>query len=73
MGDDMSDEPEVPEAWRKPPEPNEKWTPSAPEPERSTGYKILKGVGWVLLVVGGIILLIALLLLGTCLIYLAKH
>jgi hypothetical protein len=70
----MNDEPEIPEAWRKPPDPNEKWSPSAaPKAKASTGRRILKGIGWVLLVVGAIILLIALLLLGSCLIYLAKH
>jgi hypothetical protein len=69
----MSDEPEIPEAWRKPPDPNEKWTPSAPKPERSTGHKLLRNVGRVLLVIGGIVVLLALLLLGTCLILLASH
>jgi hypothetical protein len=71
----MSDEPEIPEAWRKPPDPNEKWSPSAPKPksELSTGQKILKGIGWFFVILGGLILLGALLLLGTCLIFLANH
>jgi hypothetical protein len=72
----MTDQkPEIPEAWKKPPDPKDQWkSTSGKKEEGAIGFRrVMKALGYVLLAGVALLMLALLLLLGTCLVMIAKH
>ena len=73
MGDQPKPpDPELPEAWKKTPDP--RWKPSPPRREGPSPKRmVFTAIAWALAIIVGIPILWVLLFLGSCLLEVAKH